>query len=94
MSSRFDGKNLLFLSYFLIFCLESQLVSLMTFVGKTSVEQNGLDAAYLLMFKSCAKKKDISLKTPLAKISKQSEKDKNFQIAGEKVRKKTMFFQL
>ena len=71
-------KIYFFLSYFLIFCIESQLVSLMTFVGKTSVEQNSLEAANLLMFKSCAKKKDISLKTPLAKISKQSEKDENF----------------
>ena len=52
MSSGFDGKDLLFLPYFLIFCIESQFIQFslisdcLTFVGKNSHEQRvntGLD---------------------------------------------------
>ena len=94
MSSRFDGKNLLFLSYFLFFFLHRKPVSLMTLIGKTSVEQVGLEAANLLMFKSCATEKDRLLRTHLVKISKHSENDEKCPIPREKCLKKNMFFQL
>ena len=40
----------------------------MTLIGKTSVEQIGLEAANLFMFKSCATEKDRLLETHLVKI--------------------------
>ena len=74
------------------FFLHRKPVSLMTLIGKTSVEQIGLEAVNLLMFKSCATEKDRLLGTHLVKISKHSENDEKCPIPREKCLKKTCFF--
>ena len=74
------------------FFLHRKPVSLMTLIGKTSVEQKGLEAANLLMFKSCATEKDRLLETHLVKISKHSENDEKCPIPREKCLKKKHVF--
>ena len=78
----------------IFFFLQRKPVSLMTLIGKTSVEQIGLEAANLLMFELCATEKDRLLETHLVKISKHSENDEKCPIPREKCLKKNMFFQL